>query len=309
MDKQEKYKYKGRDRIRLDVFLAGSSGLTRSRISRLIRDGLVLVNDNIMTRTSYILRGGEKIIINIPSPEPPIPEAEDIPLDILYEDSDLIIINKPRGMSVHPGAGRSSGTLVSALLNHCSDLSGIGGIIRPGIVHRLDKDTSGVLVVAKNDKTHLILSKQFSGRTVEKQYLALVKGRPVQKEMIIDAPLGRSSSNRKKFTVRPDGKNAVTLIRQKELLGEYTLLEIRPRTGRTHQIRAHLAWLNLHVIGDPLYGRGKNPWKLKGQFLHAKRIVFKHPADGRIMDFTASLPEELRVILKDLRSKFLEGNS
>ncbi|MCL5037002.1 MAG: RluA family pseudouridine synthase [Chloroflexi bacterium] len=303
MDRQEKYKYEGPGKIRLDVFLAGFSELTRSRISRLICCGHVTVDGETVDRPAHFLKGGEEVKVTVPAPEPAVPEPEDIPLDILYEDSDLVIINKQRGMSVHPGAGRVRGTLVSALLHRCTDLSGIGGVVRPGIVHRLDKDTSGVLIVAKNDRTHLALSRQFSGREVKKHYLALVKGKPKHKEIRVDAPLGRSPSDRKKFVVRQDGRKAITNVSLREPFGDYSLLAINPETGRTHQIRVHLAWLKLPIVGDPVYGSGKNPWSLSGQFLHAERIVFRHPADNRVMDFTAPLPGELEKILEELRSK------
>ena len=288
--------------VRLDVFMAESCDFTRSFGQKLIQEQLVKINQKAENKPGKLLKNGQVIEFVIPEPKAAIPKAEDLPLEIIYQDPDLLVLNKPRGLSVHPGAGRSSGTLVNALLHHIQDLSGIGGVLRPGIVHRLDKDTSGIMLVAKNDKTHTALSQQFAQRLVKKEYLALVEGKPKAARFSIEAPLGRNKTDRKKFGISPTGKPATTGV---ELVKEYpgfTLLRILPETGRTHQIRVHLAAQGLPIVGDSTYGKSKNPFSLSGQFLHAEKLTFIHPNTKDVMSFRAELPEELADIIKKLES-------
>jgi len=225
--------------------------------------------------------------INVPEPEKSKLEAENIPLDIIYEDKDILVINKPRGLTVHPGAGNRSGTLVNALLHHCRDLSGIGGVERPGIVHRLDKDTSGILLVAKNDKAHQVLSAQFKDRTIQKTYLAIVKGNPKKDEGTIAEPIGRHPVNRKKMAVSHKGREAVTHYKVLKRFKEYSLVELKPKTGRTHQLRVHLAHIGHSILGDPVYGKGN------AQLLHAYKIKFTHPRTEKELEFEAKLPDDM----------------
>jgi len=278
-------------------------GQSRAALQRLIRDGHVQV-DGRSARPSYRIRGGEQVRLRPPAPVPSSIEAEAIPLDVLYEDADLVVLNKPAGMTVHPGAGVRRGTLVNALLHHSRGLSSIGGVERPGIVHRLDRDTSGVLVVARNDRTHRHLAAQFKGRRVEKIYQALVWGRPRDASGIVEQPIGRHPTARVRMAVRRDGRPSVTRWTIVRPLGPVTLLEIRPETGRTHQIRVHLAHLGHPVVGDPLYGgRRRAPDALAGPggaapalleeaglALHARSLAFEHPADGRQLRFEAPRP-------------------
>ncbi|HHY46164.1 MAG TPA: RluA family pseudouridine synthase [Firmicutes bacterium] len=290
---------------RLDVYVASrlevpQGSLSRSTVQRLIDSGNIVVNGR-PCRPSYRVRAGDVISGLVPPPEEPHADPEDIPIDILYEDSDIIVVNKPRGMTVHPGAGNPSGTLVNALLAHCGDLSGVGGVMRPGIVHRLDKDTSGVMVVAKNDASHLELSRQFKAREVHKTYIALVRGAVDPPEGTISSMIGRHPVHRKKMAVTEHGgKPAVTRYRTIERLPGYTLLEVHPETGRTHQIRVHLAWVGHPVAGDSLYG-GRDPrLPISGQALHAASLEFRHPRTGRRMRFCAPLPDDMARIMKML---------
>ena len=288
---------------RLDVYLSEKDlGLSRSWIQRLISSGKIRVNDSVV-KPSYKIRTGDRIEVTISKPKPLKIEPEKIPLNILYEDRDLIVINKPRGMVVHPGAGVSSGTLVNALLYHCNDLSGIGGVLRPGIVHRLDKDTSGVLVVAKNDFTHLTLSKQFKERSVNKRYIALVKGRVLKEEGKIKASIGRHPVKRKKMAagVRR-AREAITSYKVLERFKDFTLLEAAPETGRTHQIRVHLSHIGHPIVGDPKYGgrRGLRE-EMKGQALHAQTLGFVHPRTKEYMEFNAPLPKDMEKVIGRLR--------
>jgi len=286
---------------RLDVFLAEKLNFSRTRIQSLIEDGKVLLEGKLK-KANYRIRGCEKIEVEIPPSEHLEVLPEKIALDIIYEDRDILVINKPRGMVVHPACGVRKGTLVNAILYHCADLSGIGGIERPGIVHRLDRDTSGVLMVAKNDAAHLSLSEQISSRKVRKEYLALVHGKVSPKVAIVNAPIGRDPCDRKRMAVVSSGREALTKWEVVEYLGNYTLLKLYLFTGRTHQIRVHLASCGYSLVGDKTYSRRKNPFGLEGQFLHASCLGFKHPSSGDDMEFYAPLPPELKKILLDLGS-------
>jgi 23S rRNA pseudouridine1911/1915/1917 synthase len=276
---------------RLDLFLAGRlDGFTRARVQHLLADGLVAVNAS-PARASRRLRPGDTVLVELPPAAPTAVAAEDIPLVIVYQDDDLLVINKPRGMVVHPAAGHSSGTLVNALLHHVRDLSGINGVLRPGIVHRLDRDTSGLLVVAKNDAAHQSLAGQLKDRRMTREYLALVHGR-LEGEGVVEAPVGRHPVDRKRQAVVAGGKPALTAFRALAHYKGYTLLALKLGTGRTHQIRVHMAHIGHPVAGDSKYGGGSG-----GQFLHAAGLSFDHPADGRRMVFKAPLPAELAVVL------------
>ncbi len=246
------------------------------------------------------MRGGEVLVVTVPAPAPATPAAEDLPLSIVYEDEHLIVVDKPAGMPVHPGPGHSRHTLVNALLAHCPDLPGIGGVQRPGIVHRLDKDTSGLLVAAKDDRTHAGLSAQLKSREVKKTYLALVQGRVTPVEAVIDAPIGRDPNNRRRMMVIRGGREARTAYRVQAEYDGYTLLEVSPVTGRTHQIRVHLASIGHPVAGDPVYG--KPTPGIPRLFLHAWRLAFRHPIDGRELSFEAPLAEDLAAGLDRLRT-------
>lgn len=309
---------------RLDIYLSKRNlGLSRARIQKLISSGKIRVNDSVV-KPSYKVRTGDRVEVTIPKPRPLKVKPEKIPLNILYEDRDLIVINKPRGMIVHPvkgrdpngtlrpGAGVSSGTLVNALLYHCEDLSGIGGILRPGIVHRLDKDTSGVLVVAKNDFTHLTLSKQFKERSVNKRYIALVKGRVLKAQGKIKASIGRHPVKRKKMAagVRR-AREAITSYKVLERFEDFTLLEATPETGRTHQIRVHLSHIGHPIVGDAKYGgrrglriKGQGlREEMKGQALHAQTLGFIHPRTKEYMEFNAPLPKDMESVIAFLRKR------
>ena len=299
---------------RIDLYLTQKRlGLSRSRIQKLIFSGGVKVNEFVV-RPSYKVRVKDRIEVTIPKPKPLKIEPEKTPLNILYEDRDLIVVNKPREMVVHPGAGVSSGTLVNALLYHCKDLSGIGGVLRPGIVHRLDKDTSGVLVVAKNDFTHLTLSKQFKERSVNKRYIVLVKGRVLRAEGKIKAPIGRHPVKRKKMAAGVKrAREAITSYKVLERFEDFTLLEAAPETGRTHQIRVHLAHIGHPIVGDPKYGGRITGSRLQasgfkeavvslqGQALHAQTLGFVHPRTREYMEFNAPLPEDMEKVIGRLK--------
>lgn len=290
---------------RLDQFLAAKvPQLSRSHLQRLIRQGDVLLNGRIV-RPNTMVQLGEVISLQLPAPEPAAPQPEVIPLEIEYEDQDLVVLNKPAGMVVHPAQGHSQGTLVNALLARYPDLAAMTGPDaaagdRPGVVHRLDRDTSGLMVIARTPEALRHLQQQFKSRTVEKIYLALVFGRPEAPEGIIDVPLGRDPHHRQKFAPRPDGKSARTHYRLLADFGLYSLLQIALETGRTHQIRVHLAWLKCPVVGDKVYGRKKNPFNLDRQFLHAWRLRFQHPRSGQIVQLEAPLDPQLQVVLDQL---------
>lgn len=294
--------------IRIDVLVAGlDEELTRARVQKLIEQGEVNVN-NGPVKANYKVREGDFVVVRFPEPENLEIRAENIPLDIIYEDSDLLVINKPQGMVVHPAAGNYSGTLVNALLAHCHDLSGINGVIRPGIVHRIDKDTSGLLVVAKNDKAHLSLAEQIKEHTVARKYIALVHGNISEPRGVVDAPIGRCPRDRKKMAVvTRNSKNAVTRYVVMERFGDYTLAECSLETGRTHQIRVHMTYIGHPVVGDPVYGPRKNPLNLDGQALHACLLGFDHPSTGKYMEFKADLPPYFDKLLTELRETLPES--
>ena len=293
-----------RDGERLDVFLARmDETLSRSRVQRLIADGHVMV-DGKTPKASQRLSEGATVAVEMPEPEATDILPEKIPLDILYEDEDVIVVNKARGMVVHPAAGVSRGTLVNALLAHCKDLSGINGALRPGIVHRLDKDTSGVMIAAKNDAAHRSLAEQIQQKTAKRVYWAILTGNIAEEEGVIHGAIGRNPKDRQKMAVvRENGKDATTKFRVLERFGAYTLVECRLMTGRTHQIRVHMAYIGHPVVGDPKYGAKKCPFSIEGQALHSKTLMFTHPRTGERMEFEAPLPEDMQMILDDLRGK------
>jgi 23S rRNA pseudouridine1911/1915/1917 synthase len=304
------------DGTRLDVFLTSVvAGHSRSQIQRLIKDGHVRVGGR-EAKANQPVKSGQAIAIDVPEPIDPLPKPEALPLPIVYQDADLIVVDKPAGMVVHPAAGHDSGTLVNALLHHVDDLSGIGGEKRPGIVHRLDRGTSGLMVVAKHDRAHEELSRQFREREVEKDYIALVWGE-VMAGRRIDLAVGRDPSNRKKMSSEPArirrSREAVTRIVRAEHFGRVlTLAQVAIHTGRTHQIRVHLSAIGHPVVGDPLYGgvHRRVPGDVRAvrhldrPFLHAARLAFTHPSDGRRMQFESELPEDLQRVLDEVREAF-----
>ena len=287
---------------RLDVFAAALAGVTRSRAEALIRSGNVKVNGEDQTKPGFKLKAGMAVAVEVPDPVPTRAQAEDIPLRIVYQDQDLAVVFKPSGMVVHPAAGNETGTLVNALLGCLDNLSGIGGELRPGIVHRIDKDTSGLLLVAKNDMAHLSLSEQIKAHAVHRAYRAIVIGGFKQDEGTVDAPIGRHPTDRKRMAIVPDGREAATHWRVLEPLRGATLIECRLTTGRTHQIRVHMASIGHPVLGDPVYGPKRSPWPVTGgQLLHAYRIGFVHPRTGEEMLFEAEPEERFTRWLQKLR--------
>lgn len=297
---------------RLDGFIGESSGeISRSFAAKLIESGAVTVNGLAETSKKYKVAEGDEIEVCVPEPESIDAKPEDIPLDIVYEDDDLLVVNKPRGMVVHPAPGNYTGTLVNALMYHCGEnLSAINGCLRPGIVHRIDKDTSGLLVVAKSDRAHESLSAQLAQHSVTRRYTALVYNNLKEDEGTVDAPIGRDPGDRFRRAVTDrNGKRAVTHWRVLERFGRFTLIETRLETGRTHQIRVHMSYIRHPLAGDQLYGPKKQPFSFSGQLLHAGILGFNHPADGRYMEFKAELPEEFRKVLEELRKRYGEGNS
>ena len=294
-------KYEG---YRLDKLIPEiDNEITRNVAQKMIDNGNILVN-GVKQKSSYKVNIEDEIEINKIEPVETRIEAQDIPVPIIYEDNDIIIVNKPKGMVVHPANGNLDGTLVNAILCICKgSLAGIGGEIRPGIVHRLDKDTSGIMVIAKNDKSHLNLSEQIQNRTITKKYIALVRGVISENEATIDMPISRSDKDRKKMAVNRDGKKAITHFKVIARYNNYTLLDIKIDTGRTHQIRVHMAEIGHPVIGDEVYSNGKNEFGIKGQMLHAKSLDFTHPITGEKMHFEAELPEYFKDIINKLNKK------
>ncbi|OAT86724.1 RluA family pseudouridine synthase [Desulfotomaculum copahuensis] len=295
---------------RLDVFLTGENPeLSRSHIQKLIAEELVTVNGRT-ARANYRLHAADEVVLRVPPPRELAVQPENIPLDIYYQDADLVVVNKPRGLVVHPAEGNFSGTLVNALLYHCRDLSGVNGVLRPGIVHRLDKDTAGLLMVAKNDAAHIELARQLKDRLVARRYLALAHGNFKEDAGTVDAPIGRHPRDRQRMAVvARGGRPAVTHYRVRRRYGQYTLLELRLETGRTHQIRVHLAYLGHPLAGDLKYGPAQTHLGLQGQFLHAYLLGFNHPRSGEYMEFTAPLPVELQAVLDRLDIGGTDGPS
>ncbi len=288
---------------RLDKYLSENSDLSRTRVQDLAKDKKILVNDKI-EKSSYKVVEGDKITCDVPEDETINVEAENIPLDILYEDEDIIVINKPKGMVVHPAPGNYSGTLVNALLYHCNDLSGINGMIRPGIVHRIDKDTTGCIVACKNDLAHNAIAKQLENKTCHREYVALVDGSIANEAGVIDAPIGRDRRDRQKMTVTPtNSKDARTHFLVKERFQHHTLIECSLETGRTHQIRVHMKYINHPVTGDEKYGRKCKLMDTQGQCLHAYKLTLKHPRTHEVMSFVAPLPEYFESLLELLRKE------
>ena len=286
---------------RLDAYITSiDSEITRTAAQRLIEQGNILVNGE-KKKTAYKVSNGDIITIEKEEPKEIELKAQNIPIDIIYEDDDIIVVNKPKGMVVHPANGNPDGTLVNAIMAICKDsLSGIGGEIRPGIVHRLDKDTSGLLIVAKNDKAHVNMSEQIKNHELKKTYIALVRGVVKENEATIDMPIGRSTSDRKKMAVIKTGRNAVTHIKVLKRYNKYTLLQVNIETGRTHQIRVHLSHIGYPIVGDYTYSNGKNEFGVVGQCLHAKCLEFKHPITGAEMKLEAPLPKYFEEIIQKL---------
>ena len=292
------------DNMRLDAYISKiNSNISRTMVQKLIQEGNVFVNGK-EKKISYKVQVGDIIEINIPKPQETTIKPENIPIEIVYEDMDIIVVNKPKGMVVHPANGNPDGTLVNAVMAICKDsLSGIGGEIRPGIVHRLDKDTSGLLIVAKNNKAHINMSNQIKNREVKKIYIALVRGLVSEDEATINMPIGRSTKDRKKMAIRKDGKEAVTHFKVLKRYSKYTLLEIKIDTGRTHQIRVHMSEIGHPVVGDMVYSNGKNEFGVEGQMLHAKSLDFKHPVTGEKMHLEAELPPYFKDVLEKLEKE------
>lgn len=287
---------KGRlDKVLTEAF----SEFSRSQIQSWLKENRVTVNGEV-SRANYKVKVEDHVEIDRPEPQVIKAVAQDIPLDIVFEDDDVIVINKPQGMVVHPSAGHPDGTLVNALMFHSKSLSTINDVIRPGIVHRIDKDTSGLLMVAKNDEAHIYLAEQLKERKALRKYVALVHGDIPHEKGVINAPIGRSKDNRQKQAIVKDGKPAVTNFEVIERFGDYTLIECQLETGRTHQIRVHMNYIEFPIVGDPLYGP-KKTIKGNGQFLHAKTLGFKHPKTHEVMTFSSELPEIFQETLKELR--------
>ncbi len=305
-DHTHRFVFQEEGQRRLDHFLVEClPELSRSRIQGAIKDGFVAVNASAVVKTGMMLENGAVVEIRIPPSQPTDLTPEEIPLRIVFENEDLMLVNKPAGMVVHPAAGHASGTLVHAALAHAPDMEGIGGEIRPGVVHRLDKDTSGLILVAKNERTQQMLQDQFRLRQVKKVYLALVDGMPPTPKGRVEAPIGRDPSKRKQMAVVPlkRGREAVTEYFTVEKFPQHTLLEAHPLTGRTHQIRLHLAFLGCPIVGDTIYGFTHPSLPLKRQFLHAARITFVLPGEKQASTFEAPLPQDLSAILEGLRNQ------
>lgn len=306
MEQQEKYTFiidKETQSIRIDLMLSLLLAETsRSYIQKLIESGGLTVNGLPCASKKYRVSEGDIVEITVPEPEELVIEAENIPLDIVYEDDDVLVVNKPRGMVVHPAAGNYTGTIVNAVMYHCKDrLSSINGVIRPGIIHRIDKDTSGLLMIAKNNRAHERLSRQLAAHTVTRRYTALVYDNFREDEGVVDAPIGRDPKNRLRRAVTcENSKRAVTHWKVLKRYGRYTLIEARLETGRTHQIRVHMAYINHPLVGDLLYGPKKQTLFNRGQLLHAGLLGFVHPSTGEYMEFSSPLPEEFQQVLEKL---------
>ena len=288
--------------IRIDRFLSDNHPeLSRSFLQKLIRDGLVQVN-NKSIKANYKVQSGDYVSLQLPDLTEPDILPEDIPLDILYEDDDILVVNKPKGMVVHPSAGHTSGTLVNAVLSHCKEhLSGINGVMRPGIVHRIDKDTTGALLVCKNDAAHHNIAEQLKEHTIKRRYRAIVQGNIREDEGTVEGAIGRHPTDRKKMAIHvKNGKPAITHYKVLERFGNATYVECRLETGRTHQIRVHMTSIGHPLLGDEVYGSGKNPYHLQGQTLHAQVLGFIHPRTGEYMEFCAPLPEYFEQLLNKL---------
>ena len=285
---------------RIDKFLSAQlPEQSRSYLQKIIKEGSVLVNGGSV-KASYRMDDQDEVTIDLPELKEPEIEAENIPLDILYEDDDLLMVNKPKGMVVHPSAGHTTGTLVNAVMYHCKeDLSGINGVMRPGIVHRIDKDTTGVLVICKNDKAHNFVTEQLKEHSITRKYRAIVNGVIKEDEGTVNAPIGRHPTERKKMAINEkNGKHAVTHYRVLERFANHTYIECQLETGRTHQIRVHMASLHHPLLGDTVYGSQKNPYHLEGQTLHAMVLGLIHPSTGSYLEVTAPLPEYFQKLLK-----------
>lgn len=286
---------------RADVGLASLLELTRSNIQKLLEDGRAVKGSKVL-KANYKLKLGDEIIVTMPEPQPLDVQPENIPIDIIYEDEDVVVVNKARGMVVHPAAGNYNGTLVNALLYHCKNLSGINGVIRPGIVHRLDKDTSGIMICAKNDAAHVSLSEQIQSKTAKRTYMAVVRGNIKTDSGVIETLIARDKNDRKKMAVvKEDGRNAVTEYEVMERFGKYTIVKCKLLTGRTHQIRVHMEYLGYPLVGDPKYSPKKTPFAINGQALHSLTLDFIHPRTGEQMHFEAPLPEDMHKIVTRLR--------
>jgi 23S rRNA pseudouridine1911/1915/1917 synthase len=286
---------------RLDrVLLARLPDMSRAQAQRLIKTGQVTVSGRL-SKPSYRVQVGDEILVHVPAEAPELVLPEDIPLDIIYEDDVLLVVNKPAGMVVHPALGHPGGTLVNAMLAHCPQIAEVGGPDRAGIVHRLDKDTSGLILVAKDEATRAALQRQFKRRQVAKTYLALVEGQVYPREGIIEVPIGRDKRQRKKMAVTRSGRSAHTMYRAIEYFPRHTLLEVRPYTGRTHQIRVHLSWMGYPIVGDTVYGHRRQPLLKNRHFLHAAQLRFTHPVTGEEIESKAPLPGELDALMKQLR--------
>ena len=287
--------------MRADVALAQLLEITRSNMQKLLEEGRAVRGQKVI-KSNYRVKAGEEILVNLPEPQPLDVQPEDIPLDIIYEDDDVVVVNKARGMVVHPAAGNYNGTLVNALLYHCKNLSGINGVIRPGIVHRLDKDTSGIMICAKNDSAHLSLSEQIQSKTAQRTYLAVVRGNVKNDSGIIETQIARDKNDRKKMAVVTEGgRQAITEYEVAERFGKYTVVKCRLKTGRTHQIRVHMEYLGYPLVGDPKYSPMKTPFAINGQALHSLTLSFTHPRTGERLTFEAPLPEDMKKILLRLR--------
>lgn len=301
---------------RLDAWVAGRLELSRTRIVRLLEEGRILLNERV-PRKSEPVEGGDSVRVRVPPPGPPLARPEDLPLDVVWEDEHLLVVNKPAGMVVHPSPGHSGGTLVNALLHHVGDLSGIGGTLRPGIVHRLDRDTSGLLVVAKNDRTHRALSDRLKKREIRRLYLAASWGHLERSPIRVEARVGRDPGHRQRMAVVEEGRRAISHVRVRERWPTAELLDVGLETGRTHQIRVHLAHIGHPVVGDEVYGAGRErgmsgpgrAWarelarRTPRQFLHAGRLAFRHPVTGEMHRFEASLPDDLAAVAEWAREE------